>query len=260
MGSFGSTQNYYFSVYAGRRIRNAFRHRNLEKSASQRRLGIGFWERPKLHMQHLHVQNLTNKIEKNGHFSCRPVRTNLELDSFELRVPGYGEENKTKSRLSKAANAATVKPATGWRTLRSWFDVRSTQQALLSGPASQLQSGMGTSSKTSSERPFCIWDHPGRRSRHSNSSVVGPGFCSGVVFEICSVSRNAALGRARQTSAQWPATGPHRRVQSARARFSQLLSRPALGGTKPRAVSSLISNRYPRVSVSRQQWGADLSQ
>lgn len=180
----------------------------------------------------------------------------FRVGGFQTEVAGYGEENQTQSRVSQAADAAAVEPATGRKTLRSRRDVRSAQPAIFSRPASQLQSGMGASPKASTERSFCFWNDPGTRPGHSNSSIIGPGVRSGVVFELRSLSRNAALSRARQTPSHRETTGSHRGVQSTRARISQLLSRPAMGGTEPRAVSPLTPNRKQISNVSRRRRAA----
>ena len=52
-------------------------------------------------------KTLNEKIVKKKRFSCRPVRTHLELQSFQ---PGshYGEENEAQDRVSHAADAATI--------------------------------------------------------------------------------------------------------------------------------------------------------
>src|SRR5438046_4330563 len=119
---------------------------------------------------------------------------------------------------------------------------------------------MGPPSKTSPERPFCFWNDSGRRPRDSHSSVAGSSFRAAVVFEICPLSRNAALRRSGQTSAQRKAACPHRGIQSARAPISRLSSGAALGRTKSCPFPALTPKpselAIELASLGRRRWRA----
>src|SRR5207245_6418121 len=122
--------------------------------------------------------------------------------------------------------------------------------------ASQLQSGMGPSPKTSTERPFCFWNDSGRRPRDSHSSAAGSSFRAAVVFEICPLSRNAALRRSGQSSAERKAACSHRGIQSARASISRLSSGAALGRTKSCPFTALTPKPSELAFLGRRRWRA----
>src|SRR6267143_524104 len=119
---------------------------------------------------------------------------------------------------------------------------------------------MGPSPKTSTERPFCFWNDSGRRPGDSHSSAAGSCFRAAVVFEICPLSRNAALRRSGQTSAQRKAACPHRGIQSARAPISRLSSGAALGRTKSCPFPALTPKpselAIELASLGRRRWRA----
>src|SRR5437763_2305821 len=103
---------------------------------------------------------------------------------------------------------------------------------------------MGTPPKTSTERPFCFWNDPGGRPRDSNPPVTGSGVRAALVFEIRALSRNASLGRAGQSFAEWQAARAHRGIQSTRAEISRLPSCAALGRAKSRALPALSPKHF----------------
>src|SRR5260370_5665251 len=117
---------------------------------------------------------------------------------------------------------------------------------------------MGPSSKTSPERPFCFWNDSGRRPCDSHSSAAGSSLRAAVVFEICPLSRNAALRRSGQTSAQRKAACSHRGIQSARAPISRLSSAAALGRTKSCPFPALTPKpselAIELASLGRRRW------
>src|SRR6266513_3107513 len=103
---------------------------------------------------------------------------------------------------------------------------------------------MGTSPKASAERSFRFWNDPGRRPRDSNPPATGPGIRAALVFEIRALSRNATLGRAGQTFAEWQAARAHRGIHSTRAEISRLPSCAALGRAKSRALPALSPKHF----------------
>ena len=122
-----------------------------------------------------------------------------------------------------------------------YFDLRrnfrSRECAPFSRTLARLQSGLGPAPQRAAERIFHLRIHPGRRSRHSDSSAARSALCPAMVSRICALSRDAAFSGARRNEFSRSSSHSHGGILSPRTSFPALSSGASLGRRKSRALS-----------------------